>query len=103
MRIAYRTPTQLGLLERFRRTLEQEEAYRRLYDSPRGARQCLAEFRPRYNTRRLHWARMPEAGGDPLTPEDTYVQAQSVRLPARQPWAKQAKEPLDPMMRADAM
>jgi hypothetical protein len=29
---------------------------------------------------RPHWALMPEAGRDPLTPEDVYVQAQSVRL-----------------------
>ena len=104
-RIAYRTPTQLGLLERFHRTLKQEEVNWRLYDSSSEARQCPAEFRERDTTRRPHGTLMPEAGGDPLTPEDGSVQGQSVRLPARQPWAKQAKqakERLDPMMRADA-
>lgn len=69
--------------------------YRRLYDSPSEARQCLAEFRQRYNTRRPHWALIPEEGGDPLTLEDVYAQGQSVRLPAWQPWAKQAKAQLD--------
>ena len=102
VRIAYRTPTQLGLLERFHRTLKQEEVYWRLYDSPSEARQCLAEFRRRYNTKRPHWALVPEAGGDPLTPEDVYTQGLSVRLPAWQPWAKQAKQQLDQMMLADA-
>jgi len=102
VRIAYRTPTQLGLLERFHRTLKQEEVYWRLYDSPSEAPACLAEFHARYNTRRPHWALIPETGGDPLTPEDVYVQGLSVRLPAWQPWAKQAKEHLDQMMLADA-
>jgi len=45
---------------------------------------------------------MPEAGGDPLTPEDVYAKGLSVRLPAWQPWAKQAKQQLDQMMLADA-
>ena len=105
VRIAYRTPTQPGLLERCHRTLKQEEVYWRQYDSPSEARQCPAEFQERDNTRRPHWALRPEAGGDPLTPEDMYVQGQSVRLPAWQPWAKQekqAKGQLDPMMRAEA-
>ena len=34
VRIRYRTPTQLGLLERFHRTLKSEEVYWRMYDSP---------------------------------------------------------------------
>ncbi|MCD6395237.1 MAG: transposase family protein, partial [Planctomycetes bacterium] len=34
VRIQYRTPTQLGLLERFHRTLKEEEVYWRLYDNP---------------------------------------------------------------------
>ncbi|MEX0655302.1 MAG: hypothetical protein WD534_04250 [Phycisphaeraceae bacterium] len=38
VRTAYRTPTQLGLLERFHRTLKQEEVYWRLYESPADAR-----------------------------------------------------------------
>jgi len=102
VRIAYRTPTQLGLLERFHRTLKQEEVYWRLYDSPAEARQCLAEFRERYNQVRPHWALVPEQGGDPLTPADVYTQGSAVQLPAWQDWAKHAKEQLDQMMRADA-
>jgi transposase InsO family protein len=56
VRIQYRTPTQLGLLERFHETLKNEEVYWRIYDSPQHARECLAEFRERYNERRPHWA-----------------------------------------------
>jgi len=52
VRIQYRTPTQIGLLERFHATLKEEEVYWRLYDNPAHARECLAEFRERYNTRR---------------------------------------------------
>jgi putative transposase len=48
VRIQYRTPQQLGLLERFHKTLKEEEVYWRLYDSPQHARKCLAEFRERY-------------------------------------------------------
>jgi putative transposase len=44
MRIQYRTPPQLGLLERFHRTLKTEEVYWRLYKNPQHARECLAEF-----------------------------------------------------------
>jgi putative transposase len=102
VRIAYRTPTQLGLLERFHRTLKQEEVYWRLYESPADARRCLGAFRERYNTRRPHWALRPEAGGDPLTPEDVYAQGRKTQLPAWQKWAKQAKEQLDQMMLEDA-
>lgn len=102
VRIAYRTPTQLGLLERFHRTLKQEEVYWRLYESPAEARRCLAEFRERYNARRPHWALIPEEGGDPVTPEDVYAHGAAVRLPAWQNWAKQAKEQLDQMMLGDA-
>ena len=40
VRIAYRTPIQLGLLERFHLTLKQEELYWRLYDHPGHARAC---------------------------------------------------------------
>ena len=42
VRIQYRTPTQLGLLERFHETLKQEEVYWRLYCNPQHARECLA-------------------------------------------------------------
>jgi transposase InsO family protein len=63
VRIQYRTPQQLGLLERFHATLKTEEVYWRLYDHPQHARACLAEFRARYNERRAHWALVPEEGG----------------------------------------
>ena len=54
VRIAYRTPTQLGLLVRFHQTLEIEEVYWRLYESPSDTRCCLDEFRMRYNDERPH-------------------------------------------------
>jgi putative transposase len=102
VRIAYRTPTQLGLLERFHRTLKDEELYWRLYDSPEHCRQCLAEFRQRYNTRRPHWALVPEAGGDPVTPHDVYVDGVRTRIPKWQGWATAAKAKLDALMEAAA-
>lgn len=73
VRIQYRTPTQLGLLERFHKTLKEEEVYWRLYNGPAHARECISEFGVRYNTKRPHWALIPARGGDPLTPEDVYV------------------------------
>ena len=48
VRIGYRTPTQLGLLERFHRTLKSEEVYWKLYASPGEARESLEVFRQRY-------------------------------------------------------
>ena len=63
VRIQYRTPQQLGLLERFHATLKTEEVYWRLYDHPQHARACLAEFRGRYNERRPHWALVPRKAG----------------------------------------
>jgi len=100
VRIQYRTPTQLGLLERFHQTLKNEEVYWRLYDDPRDARRCLAEFRQRYNERRPHWALIPEEGGDPVTPHDVYVGGVKVGIPKWQGWAKGAKAKLDQMMAA---
>jgi transposase InsO family protein len=98
VRIAYRTPTQLGLLERFHRTLKDEELYWRLYDGPEHCRVCLAEFRERYNGRRPHWALVPEAGGDPVTPQDVYVGGVRTRIPKWQGWARAAKAKLDELM-----
>lgn len=95
VRIAYRTPQQLGLLERFHQTLKTEEVYWRLYDSPQHARECLAEFRDRYNRLRPHWALRPEGGGDPLVPEDVYARGESVGLPRWQGWAREAKKKLE--------
>ena len=98
VRIQYRTPTQLGLLERFHRTLKTEEVYWRLYDSPAHCRDCLEEFRRRYNCRRPHWALVPEEGGDPLVPEEVYRDARSITIPRWQGWAKGAKEKLEKML-----
>lgn len=81
MRIPYRTPQQLGLLERFHGTLKKEEVYWQLYDSPQHARECLARFRDRYNTNRPHWALIPEPGGDPLVPAEVYAGSRKIRLP----------------------
>lgn len=102
VRIRYRTPTQLGLLERFHRTLKEEEVYWRLYDNPAHARACLAEFRERYNTVRPHWALVPESGGDPVTPEEVYLGRVKPQLPRWQSWAKAAKEKLNQLTQAAA-
>jgi len=45
VRIQYRTPTQLGLLGRFHRTLKEEDVYCRIYDSPAHCRECPEESR----------------------------------------------------------
>ncbi len=98
VRIAYRTPTQLGLLERFHRTLKQEEVYWRLYDHPQHARECLAEFRERYNQRRPHWALVPEVGGDPWVPAEVYAGKRAIQIPKWQTWAIAAQAKLDELL-----
>jgi putative transposase len=98
VRIQYRTPQQLGLLERFHLTLKTEEVYWRLYDHPQHCRACLAEFRARYNERRPHWALVPEEGGDVLTPADVYVLGRSIQIPRWQAWARAAQAKLEKMM-----
>jgi putative transposase len=100
VRIQYRTPTQLGLLERFHQTLKSEEVYWRLYDSPSHARECLAEFRQRYNHVRPHWALIPSDGGDPVTPADVFEHGVATQLPRWQPWAKVARQRLEQMLDA---
>jgi len=102
VRIQYRTPTQLGLLERFHRTLKEEEVYWRLYDHPAHCRECLEEFRQRYNRRRPHWALVPTEGGDALVPEEVYAGGLSITIPRWQGWAKGAKEKLDRMLAEQA-
>ena len=97
VRIQYRTPTQLGLLERFHQTLKTEEVYWKLYATPGEARESLEVFRRRYNDVRPHWALVPPEGGDPVTPSDVYAHGQAVRLPKWQAWAKAAKEKLQQM------
>lgn len=103
VRIQYRTPTQLGLLERLHRTLKEEEVYWRLYDNPAHARECLEEFRDRYNSRRPHWALIPKEGGDPVTPEDVYVHGQVTQIPRWQAWAREAKKRLDSQMNKEVV
>ena len=95
VRIQYRTPQQLGLLERFHQTLKNEEVYWRIYDGVDEARKCLHEFHRRYNDVRPHWALRPKGGGDVLTPADVYVHGQAIQLPAWQGWAKAAKAKLE--------
>ena len=102
VRIRYRTPTQLGLLERFHKTLKTEEVYWRLYENPSDCRKCLEEFRSRYNQRRPHWALVPEEGGDPLVPEEVYTGGRSIGIPRWQGWARGAKKKLEKMLAEQA-
>lgn len=69
--------------------------YWHLYGSPQEARAKLEGFRQRYNEIRPHWALVPEAGGDPVTPQEVYGGTIAVQLPAWQGWAKAAKEKLE--------
>lgn len=98
VRIQYRTPQQLGLLERFHQTLKTEEVYWRLYDHPQHARACLAEFRGRYNERRPHWALVPQEGGDVLVPAEVYAGGRTIQIPRWQAWARAAQAKLEKMM-----
>lgn len=102
VRTRYRTPQQLGLLERFHQTLKREEVYWQLYDHPQDTREKLRAFRERYNTIRPHWALEPVEGGDVLTPEDVYVKGCAITLPKWQGWAKAARKKLDESMQQDA-
>lgn len=100
VRIQYRTPQQLGLLERFHQTLKSEEVYWRLYESPQHARECLAEFRARYNQVRPHWALVPAEGGDPYVPHEVYVDQRAIGIPRWQTWAVAAKAKLQDQIEA---
>lgn len=95
VRIQYRTPQQLGLLERFHGTLKKEEVYFRIYESPNHARQCLEAFRQRYNQVRPHWALRPAENEDPWTPAEVYEQGRAIIIPQWQGWAKAAKKKLE--------
>lgn len=98
-RIQYRTPQQLGLLERFHQTLKTEEIYWKLYHSPSEARQSLEEFRIKYNCYRPHWALKPEDGGDAVTPEKVYRGEVKILIPKWQKWALAAKSKIDQEIR----
>jgi putative transposase len=102
VRIRYRTPQQLGLLERFHATLKTEEVYWRLYEHPQHCRACLAEFRERYNNLRPHWALVPEAGGDPLVPAEVYASGRRIQIPRWQTWARAAQAKLEEMRQTAA-
>ncbi len=101
VRTRYRTPQQLGLLERFHQTLKHEEVYWQLYDSPADARDKLAAFRERYNTVRPHWALVPTGGGDVVTPLEAYTGQRDVELPKWQGWAREARRKLQERMDAE--
>ena len=102
VRIRYRTPTQLGLLERFHQTLKTEEVYWQVYQHPQQARESLAGFRERYNTRRPHWALIPDSGSDPLVPEEVSVEGGSIQTPKWQSWAKAAEAKLQALLTEEA-
>lgn len=102
VRIQYRTPQQLGLLERFHATLKNEEVYWRMYDHPQHGRECLAEFRTRYNERRPHWALIPEEGGDPWVPAEVYAGGRTIQIPRWQAWARAAQAKLEKMITEEA-
>ena len=90
VRIGYRMPTQLGLLERFHRTLKAEEVYWNLYADPWEARRKLEIFRERYNQARPHWAlAAADAAAAParvLTPHEVYVNGYEVNPPKWSRW-----------------
>jgi putative transposase len=94
-RIQYRTPQQLGLLERFHQNLKREEIYWNLYSSPAEARDSLARYQDKYNTYRPHWSLKPVIGGDEVTPEKVYRGEVEVIIPRWQGWARAAKKKLD--------
>jgi putative transposase len=98
VRIQYRTPAQLGLLERTSGTLKKEEVYWRIYDGPAHARDCLAQFERRDNHSRPHWALRPLDGGDPFVPADVYVNGHPIQIPKWQPWAVAARQQLDDLI-----
>lgn len=102
VRIRYRTPQQLGLLERFHAVLKQEEVYWNLYANPADCREKLALFRQRYNELRPHWALIPETGGDVVAPEAVYRRRVKTTIPRWQGWARDAKKRLDAKLAAQA-
>lgn len=100
VRIQYRTPQQLGLLERFHGTMKEEEVYWRIYKSPQHCRECLAEFRDRYNKARPHWALVPAEGGDPWVPAEVYADGRTIQIPRWQAWARAAEAKLEEVLKA---
>ncbi len=97
VRIQYRTPQQLGLLERFHQTLKTEEVYWRLYDHPQHCRECLAEFRAIQRAAASLGAGAGRRWGR-LVPADVYVLGRTTEIPRWQTWARAAQAKLDKMM-----
>ncbi|MYI77707.1 MAG: DDE-type integrase/transposase/recombinase, partial [Gammaproteobacteria bacterium] len=95
VRIQYRTPQQLGLLERVHGTLEKEEVYFRIYEHPHHARPRLEEFLQRYNQVRPHWALRPAENEDPWTPAEVYEQGRTILIPQWRGWANAAQKKLE--------
>jgi len=97
VRIGYRMPTQLGLLERFHGTLKREEVYWNLYADPVEAAAKLALFQERYNEARPHWAlKAAEPTADQprvLTPREVYVKGQKVNPPSWSRWVGWLERP----------
>lgn len=101
VRIGYRMPTQLGLLERFHGTLKREEVYWNLYADPVEAAAKLAVFKERYNEARPHWALVAAApmstgahpGARVLTPWEVYVKGQKVNPPSWSRWVGWLERP----------
>jgi len=62
----------------------------------------MAQFRKRYNSRRPHWALIPESGGDPLVPEEVYVAGHSIQIPKWQTWAQAAQAKLEALLTEEA-
>jgi putative transposase len=93
-RIQYRTPQQLGLLERFHQNLKRAEIYWNLYKNPAEAKVSLEKYRHKYNTYRPHWSLKPKAGGDEVTPERVYNGEVEIVIPKCQGWAREAESKL---------
>jgi len=102
VRIQYRTPQQLGLLERFHETLKNEEIYFEPYNSPWEASKRLEAYRVIYNNIRPHWALRNDKKKDPLTPRDVYCDGMHIKIPKWQGWAIGAKKKLDEMIEKEA-
>jgi hypothetical protein len=95
VRIVYRTPQQLGVLERFHETLKTEEVYWRLDENPQHARACLAEFLVRYDSVSPHWELVPDEGGDQLVPAEVHRGGRTIQIPRWQDWARAERARLE--------
>ena len=69
-------------------------------DAGAHCRECLAEFRARYNERRPHWALVPREGGDVLVPAEVYADGRPIQIPRWQAWARAAQAKLAEMLNA---